>query len=322
MEVVRYHRNGPAADVLELAELDTPRPAAGEVRVRLRLSAVNPTDVKLRTGGALGFPYQVPHHDGAGEIDAVGDGVDTARIGEPVWVYLAAFRRQHGTAAQWVCLPARQAVPLPGGIDLALGAVLGVPAMTAHWALFGDGPLDGATVLVAGGAGAVGHFAIELARRAGATVLATASTPEKIALAEAAGASTVADYRDPDAARLLRAAAPDGVHRVIEVDLGRNLALDQELLAPGGTVVTYAADGPDAVIPVRPWMILNAQLRFLLLYNAGADTLDAAASEITRALRDGALTPLPEHRFGLADAVAAHQAVEAHVTGKVLLELP
>ncbi len=199
-----YRRPG-GADVLSVEEVQTPEPGPGEVRVRLRVAGVNPTDWKSRTRTPP-EGFQVPGQDGAGEVDAVGPGVDPGRVGERVWVWFAAARgRRWGTAAQWTVVSARQAVPLPDGVPLELGAGLGIPAMTAHQCLFVDGPLDGATVLVAGGAGAVGNAAVALAARAGARVVATASTPDKADLARAAGAHAVVDYRAPT--RLSRCAA-------------------------------------------------------------------------------------------------------------------
>jgi NADPH2:quinone reductase len=321
MRAALYDRHGAARDVLRVAEIDRPEPGPGEVRVRIRASGVNPTDWKSRSG-ATARPigeYQVPNQDGAGVIDAVGPGVDRDRIGQRVWVWLAAAGRPWGTAAQWSVLPADQAVPLPDGISFELGASLGVPAMTAHRCLFADGPVDGASVLVAGGAGAVGHFAIELAVHAGARVAATVSGPAKAELAARAGAQLVVNYKDADAADQLRPFAP--LDRVVEVALGPNLDLDLALAGPGTTVVTYAADGPDPVLPIRRCMTANVTLRFILLYTVPRPALDQAAADITAALEDGALTPLPVTTFPLEDIVAAHEAVEAGTTGKVIIVL-
>src|SRR3954470_14770793 len=210
MLAARYTRPGAARDVLSVGDVPTPEPGPGEVRVRLRVSGVNPTDWKARSGAAVDGDFQIPNQDGAGFVDAVGDGVDPSRAGERVGVYFAARQRPWGTAAQYTVVPAEQAVALPEGASDDLGASLGIPALTAHRCLFADGPIDGRTVLVAGGAGAVGHAAIELATWAGARVIATVSTPEKARLAEAAGAELTVDYRDGDtAARRIRAAAGD-----------------------------------------------------------------------------------------------------------------
>jgi NADPH2:quinone reductase len=217
-------------------------------------------------------------------------------------------------------LPERQAVRLPDGIPAELGASLGVPAMTAHRCLFSDGPLDGKTVLVAGGAGAVGHFAIELAKHAGATVITTVSGPEKADLATRAGADYVVNYRDADAADQVRSLAPP-VDRVIEVALGANLQLDLAVTRPHAHIVTYAAEPADPVLPVRACMTANVTLRFVLLYGIPPAAFDQAARDITTALADGKLTGLPVTRFALDDIAAAHDAVEAGALGKVLIDL-
>ena len=320
MRAASYDRYGPAAEVLEVRDVERPAPGPGEVLVRVALSGVNPTDWKSR-GGSTPRPidgFQIPHHDGAGVIEAVGEGVDPARAGQRVWLWLAAAGRRWGTAAEWSVVPEDHAVPLPDGASDELGASLGVPAMTAHWCVFADGPVAGKTVLVAGGAGAVGHFAIELAARAGARVIATASGPEKAELARKAGAAHVVNYRDADAADQIRAAAGQ-TDRVIEVALGANLALDLAVARPGSMIVTYAAEPADPVLPVRACMTANLTLRFILLYGVPRPALRRTAQDLSAALAEGALTELPVHRFGLSDIVAAHQAAEAGALGKVLV---
>jgi NADPH2:quinone reductase len=300
--------------------VERPAPGPGEVLVKVALSGVNPTDWKSRSG-ATPRPidgFQIPHHDGAGVIEAVGDGVDPARAGQRVWLWLAAAGRRWGTAAEWTVVPEDQAVPLPDGASDDLGATLGVPAMTAHWCVFADGPVAGKTVLVAGGAGAVGHFAIELAARAGARVVATASGPEKAELARKAGAAHVVNYRDADAAGQIRAAMGQS-DRIIELALGANLALDLAVAKPGSMIVTYAAEPADPVLPVRACMTANVTLRFILLYGVPRPALRQAAAGISAALAEGALTGLPVHRFALPDIVAAHEAAEAGPLGKVLV---
>jgi NADPH2:quinone reductase len=314
-----YTERGPAREVLRVVELPDPEPGPGQVRVRVKLSGVNPTDVKSRSGltpGPLAVGGTIPHHDAVGVIDAVGTGVPAERIGERVWTYLAAVAG-HGTAAEYVCLPTEQAVALPEPAPDELGPCLGVPALTAYQALHMDGPIEGQTVLVAGGAGAVGHFAIQLAKRAGAQVITTISTPAKAEQAIAAGADLAVFYREHDAAGVIRDAVPTGVDRIIEVSLGTNLELDLAVLAPHGTIVTYAADAITPQLPVRPLMTLNANLRFLLLY--GVPGLDRVAAQVSAAAAD--LTPLPLLRFPLDEIAAAHEAVETGVAGKVVIEL-
>ncbi|HVB46167.1 MAG TPA: NADPH:quinone reductase [Streptosporangiaceae bacterium] len=321
MRAALYDRYGASEEVLRVQDVARPEPGPGEVRIKIEYSGVNPTDWKSR-GGSTPRPidgFQIPHHDGAGVIDAVGDGVDQARVGQRVWTWLAASGRPWGTAAEWSVVPQAQAVPLPDGISAELGASLGVPAMTAHRCLFADGPVEGKTVLVAGGAGAVGHYAIELAKYAGARVISTVSGPEKADLAARAGADLVVNYREPSASEQISSFGP--VDRVIEVALGANLALDLAVLNPGGQVVTYAAEAADPVLTVRACMNANVVLRFVLLYGVPAAAMNRAASDITAALASGSLSELPVTRFGLDDIARAHDAVESGAVGKVLLSL-
>ena len=322
MRAAIYERFGPAAEVLKVVEIERPEPAPGEVRVRVHVSAVNPTDWKSRNAGQgeLPFPFLVPNQDGAGEIDAVGEGVSEERVGERVWLYFAAYKRQYGTAAQWICLPQEQAVALPDSAGFDLGASLGIPALTAHRCLFADGPLDGLTVLVAGGAGAVGHYAIELARRAGARVISTVSSDEKAALARAAGAHETVNYREGDPAEAILALAPGGVDRVVEVAPSENASLDVAVTAPNASVVGYAS-GDDLVVPVRPLMTKNVNLRFMLVYEIPRDALRLAVDDVSAALAAGDLSELPAHRFTLDEMAAAHDAVAQNAVGKVLVDV-
>src|ERR1700742_3419732 len=243
MKAARYETTGPAHDVLKVADIERPEPGPGEVRVRVHASGVNPTDVKARSG-AVPRPidgFQIPHQDGAGVIDKVGAGVDPARVGQRAWVYFAAFGSRWGTAAEWTVVPEQRAVPLPRAASMELGATMGVPGLTAHRCLFADGPVTGKTVLVQGGAGAVGHYAIELARRGGARVVTTVSGPEKANLARAAGADLVINYREGDVAAQARAGGAERADRIIEVALGANLDTDLALSGPETVIVTYAA---------------------------------------------------------------------------------
>jgi NADPH2:quinone reductase len=317
-----YRRRGPAAEVLTVEEIETPEPGPGEVRVRVAVSGINPTDWKSRSaGGEITAGFQVPNQDGAGVVDAVGPGVDPARVGERVWVYLAAWMNPYGTAAGYTVVPAERAVRLPEGISFDLAASLGVPVMTAHRCLFADGPVDGRVVLVAGGAGAVGHYAIQLARAAGARVIATVSGPEKAAIARAAGAHHVVNYRHGDPAAEIRAVAPDGVDRIVEVALAANLDLDLAVAAPNAVIVTYAAEPTNPALPVRELMTRNLVLRFVLLYTVPPEALQQAAQDITTALAGGILSELPMHRYRLDDIAAAHDAVEGGAVGKVVVDL-
>lgn len=289
----------------------------------MRLSGVNPTDWKSRAG-ATPRPidgFQIPQHDGVGVIDAVGEGVDSGRVGQRVWTFMAASGNRWGTAAQWSVVPSRQAVALPDSASDELGACLGVPAMTAHRCLFADGSVDSKNALVAGGAGAVGHFAIELAKFSGARVATTVSGPQKAELAKQAGADLVVNYHDADVADQLRAFAAQ-MDRIVEVALGANLELDLALSGPQTHIVSYAAEPHDPVLPVRRCMNANLTLRFVMLYSVPAGAMDQAAADITRALHAVALSELPITRFPLDEIVAAHEAVERGVVGKVVIDIP
>jgi NADPH2:quinone reductase len=303
------------------------------------VSGVNPTDWKTRSGvtNPKQFPEVIPHLDGAGVIDAVGEGVDQNRVGQRVWLFMAAAGRPTGTAAEFTVVPAERAVPLPDEAGFDVGASLGVPALTAHRALTvaEDGPrrlrpgaLDGRVVLAAGGAGAVGHAVIQLARWAGATVISTISGPDKARLATAAGAHHVINYREGDPAAEIRKLAPDGVDIVAEVALGANLALDLAVLRTRGTISTYANDGGKPVeLDVRQNMVLNTRFQFLVLYTVGPQALAAAADDVAAAVGDGALPVGAEHglpliRFPLDRTADAHRAVESGAVGKVLVDIP
>ena len=322
MRAALFRAGGAARDVLTVEEIDAPVPGPGEVRVRVTVSAVNPTDWKERSSGAAvrDLPFKVPNQDGAGVVERVGEGVDPARVGERVWLYFAAWRRRWGTAAELCVVPAERAVPLGDGTADELGASLGIPALTAHRCLFADGPVDGRTVLVAGGAGAVGHYAIELAKWRGARVIATVSGPEKGELARAAGADEVVDYRAEDAAARIRALAPDGVDRVVEVALHRNVALDSAVCGDHAVIAAYA-NGGRAQIAASDVMARNIALRFVLVYTMPRRAVEAAVAEVREALAADALTLLPLHRFPLDRIADAHDAVEGGAVGKVLVDV-
>jgi NADPH2:quinone reductase len=334
MRAVIYRENGPS-NVLQLVDRPMPEPGPGEVRVKMHLSAVNPTDWKGRAGRPVAFGEQVPNEDGSGVVDAVGSGVDPARVGERVWVWLAAHQRPEGTAQEYLLIPAERAVALPDGASFELGADIGVPFLTAHRTLtvreggpaqLAPGALDGRTVLVAGGAGAVGNAAIQLARWAGATVLTTVSSAEKAALATAAGAQHVINYRTHDIVAEVRRVAPDGADIVVEVSTS-NAGLDVDLLAANGVVAMYAGTAGDEVaVPLRPAMAINARWQYVLLYTIPDAAKSAAVAGVTDAAAAGAIdvgdsVGLPLHRFPLEQTAAAHDAVEGGAVGKVLIEI-
>ena len=307
-----------ATGEIEIVELPDPEPGPGEVLVEVHVSGVNPTDWKGRKRGGGEFGRVIPNQDGAGVIVAVGEDVDDARVGERVWLWEAQWQRDHGTAAELVALPSAHAVALPDDVGFDAGAGLGIPAMTAHRCLFAGGALRDAAVLVHGGAGAVGHAAIQLAVWAGARVAATVSSAEKAELARGAGAELAVNYREQDVAAAVRDWAPDGVRRIVEVDLG-NVAVDAAVIADGGGIAAYArADAQEL-----PWDLFarNATLELILVYTMPGAAKQAAIDAIGEVLRSGALRPLPFTRFPLEQTQAAHEAVEAGAVGKVLVDV-
>ena len=340
MKAIVYSETG-GPDVLRVVTRDVPVPGPGEVRVRIAVSGVNPTDWKSRRGVApgvkLAFDDVVPNQDGAGVIDAVGADVSHFTVGDRVWTALSAYQLAAGGSAQeFAILPVERVYPLPDSASFELGASLGVPAITAHRALTvaQDGPsrlspgtLAGMTILVAGGAGAVGHAAIQLARWAGATVITTVSSPSKAALAVSAGAHHTVDYRTTEAAARIRSLAPEGVDLIVEVAPAQNAELDLAVIRNRGTVAVYANNGGDEMrLDVRRTFSLNIRYQFVLLYTVGQRELDAAAEDIAAAIEDGALpigadAGLPLHFFDLEHTADAHAAVEADVVGKVLIRV-
>ena len=326
MKAAYYDRIGPAAEVLQLGELPCPEPGPGEVRVRVRWSGVNPSDVKSRMGVRMGMPYPrvIPHSDGMGHIDAVGEGVPRQRVGERVWLWNAARGRAHGTASEWLCLPSAQAVHLPDAASDEAGACLGIPALTALQAVLMDGGVAGKTVLVQGGASAVGHYAVQMASLLGAArVLATASTPEKIAIARAAGADEVIAYKDePVVERVRELTAGRGVDRIIELDLAGNAAANFEMLSDFGECVVYGSNGSHVQMPFYPLLAKNIQLRFFLVYSLSPADRARAQSTLTRLLTRDSLQHQIGARLPLTEIVRGHEMVErGEVTGNLVLRL-
>ena len=322
-----YERVGAAADVLQFAELPTPEPAAGEVRVRVLWSGVNPSDVKSRGGlrsRTLPFERIVPHSDGSGVIDAVGAGVDAQRVGQRVWLWNAAWGRPFGTAAEYCCLPEAQAVPLPDAASGEAGACMGIPGLTAMHAVLMDGGVAGKRVLVAGGAGAVGHYAVQLASRLGAAqVISTTSNEVKAGLARAAGADHVIDYKtEPVAGRVRELTQGRGVDRVIELDLAVNGAMDLELLCPGGELVAYGSSPKPLDLPFPVLLAKNVQIKFFMVYHLEAADRARATAALSRLLARGELQHNITHRLPLADVVKAHEAVEGgRLQGNLVLRV-
>ncbi len=327
MKAWSYERVGPAADVLQLTDLPTPEPAPGEVRVRVQWSGVNPSDVKSRAGlrsRTLPFQRIVPHSDGSGVIDAVGAGVDAQRIGQRVWLWNAAWGRPFGTAAEYCCLPEAQAVPLPDAATGEAGACMGIPGLTAMHAVLMDGGVAGKRVLVAGGAGAVGHYAVQLASRLGAAqVISTTSGEAKAGLARDAGADHVINYKtEPVAERVRELTHGRGIDRVIELDVAVNGAMDLDLLRPGGELVAYGSSPKPLELPFPVLLAKNLQVKFFMVYHLEPADRGRATAALNRLLARGELQHNIAERMALGDVVKAHEAVEGgRLVGNLVLRV-
>jgi NADPH2:quinone reductase len=315
MKAIWYDRQGAAAEVLEFGELPTPQAGPGQLRVRLHASGVNPSDTHRRAGRNFPreYPRVIPNSDGAGVVDQVGEGADPRWLGKRVWLYNGQRNgRAFGTAAEYIALAADLVTELPGDVEFAAGATLGIPAMTAHRCVFCAGPMQGRTVLVTGGAGAVGHYAVQLATWAGARVIATASTPAKAAHALAAGAEHVINYKTEDvAARVLKLTQGTGVDHVAEVDFGVNLGANLRLVRNLGSIATYASVGERAPpVPIYELMRKNISVHTVTLPNSPIESRRRAQSDISAWLRSGLRLLTVSARFPLAETARAHEAVE------------
>lgn len=327
MRAAYFESFGPAAEVLDVGEQPAPEPAAGEVLVRLRTSAVNPSDVKKRAGSfpdLLDDGYVIPNSDGAGIVEAVGPDVDAARVGERVWIYQAQYARRFGTAAARIAIDARRAVPLPDDVSFGVGACLGIPAMTAHRTVFADGDVDGQLLLVTGGAGRVGHYAIQWASAAGATVIATASNDADSRACVEAGAAAVVDHRAPGfAAAVLAATGGRRIDRIVEVEFGANLPVALEVLRVGGTIATYSSTRvPEPELPFFRMMYQDLTVRFVIVYAMPEEAKEQAVGAIGSALGEGRLIHRIGARMPLAEIARANELVEeGRLRGAVILDL-
>ena len=326
MQAAWYEQTGAAKDVLKTGEMNKPEPGSGEVRVKIHCSGVNPSDTKNRSGWEgmkMQFDRVIPHNDGAGIIDAVGEGVDSNRVGERVWLYETQLGRPYGTAAEYAVLPSEQAVTLPDNTSFAEGACLGVPVMTAHYCIFADGEIKGKTVLVAGGTGAVGNYAVQLAKWGGAKVIATVGSDEKKAIAVDSGADEAINYKSKDVAeRVKEITNGEGVNRIIEVAFATNLKVNQEIIKHNGAIATYSSgESNSPEIPFLPFLLKNTLVRFVLVYAMPKQAHQAAAKDITTCLEQGVLKHLIAQQLPLSEIVAAHEAVEkGEAIGNVVIE--
>jgi NADPH2:quinone reductase len=324
MRAAWYERNGPAGEVLVVGEMATPQPQAGEVRVRLSTSGVNPSDVKSRRGRPLPFPRIVPHSDGAGIIDAVGPGVPSSRIGERVWIWNGQWQRPFGTAAEFIALPSAQTVRLPDQVDFAAGACMGIPGLTALQAVRLLGPVEERTVLVIGASSAVGHYVTQMAVQAGARVIATVGSEEKARHARRAGAAETILYKAEDVLARLKALTDGrGADAVVDMDFSTTAPmLADGLLRPHGTMAIYGSnDMGDVPVPFMALLRQSLSLKFFLVYDLAPPDRRLALEGITALLSAGALEHTIGARFPLEGIAEAHEAVEGGILGNVVLDL-
>jgi NADPH:quinone reductase len=322
MKAAWYEKQGAARDVLIVGNMDDPQPRTGEVRIRLAFSGVNPGDVKKRQdsfGVGMPYPRVIPHSDGSGTVDAVGQGVSREWVGRRVWCYGAQSYRPFGTAAEYTVVPLKQSVQLPNGVPLEQGACLGIPGITAHRAVHVAGSVEGRTVLVQGGAGSVGACAVQLAHRAGARVIATCRAEIDKEIASRAGAEEVL-LTDANLVQRIRALAPDGVHHVVEVAFGANIKTDTEVLAQGGSIATYATNAPTPEIPVWQLVFVNARIFFVGSDDVLAEAKTEATRDINQALEAGWRGLDIAEIVPLAQIARAHELVEHPVKpGRVMV---
>ena len=326
MKAAWYEKIGAAAEVLHVGEIENPQPNEGEVLVELKTSGVNPSDVKTRAGarGELQFPQIIPHSDGGGIITQVGQGVDQGRIGERVWIWNGAFGRAHGTCAEMIALPSDQAVSLPDETSFEAAACLGIPASTAYYGMLCDGSVENQTVLVTGGAGAVGYYGIQLAKWSGATVITTVSGDEKAKVASDAGADLIINYREEDVVSAIKDFTNDeGVDRILEVEFGGNLSVSEEVIKPNGTVAAYGSVAVmEPSLPFYNLMFKGVKLNTYLIYIVSESDRSMIVNGLNEAINDGALNHIIAESYALDDIINAHQSMESNqVIGNIVINI-
>ena len=324
MKAAWYENIGAAAEVLQVGETSDPNPNAGEVLIEIKASGVNPSDVKTRAGarGELQFPQIIPHSDGSGVITAVGEGIDKSRIGERVWIWNGAFGRAHGTCAEMIALPSEQAVSLPDETSYEAAACLGIPASTAYYGMLCDGSVENQTVLVTGGAGAVGYYGIQLAKWSGASVITTVSGDEKAAVANDAGADLIINYRDEDVVAAIEDFTNgEGVDRILEVEFGGNLSVSKEVIKPNGIIASYGSVAVmEPALPFYDLMFKGVKLNTYLIYIVSESDRNMIVNGLNTAMNDQALTHLVSESYALDDIVDAHLSMESNqVIGNIVV---
>jgi len=326
MKAVWYEQTGEAESVLIFGDMKIPTLGAGEVLVKVHASGINPSDVKTRAGarGPIAYERVIPHSDGAGVIEAVGDGVPTERVGERVWIWNGAWKRPFGTNAEYIVVPCEQAAFLPDNVDFEAGACLGIPASTAYYGVFSDGSVKGKTVLVTGGAGAVGHYAIQFAKMGGAKVITTVSGPEKALHAQTASPDAVVNYKNGDVANeIMQATNGDGVDRIIEVEFGGNLEVSNKILSPNGTIATYGSMADmEPKLPFYPMMFNGVTLRMYLVYLLSPQARKMTIDGVNSMIESSDFKHMVTHTFSINDTAKAHIAIESGgVIGNVVVKV-
>ena len=326
MKAVWYESIGEAEQVLNYGDLEDPQINDGEVLVKLNTSGVNPSDVKIRAGarGELQFPRIIPHSDGGGIIVEVGEEVSEDRIGERVWIWNGAFGRAFGTCAELIVLPSSQAVAMPENVSFETAACLGIPASTAYYGIFADGPVKDQTILITGGAGAVGYLGIQLAKWSGAHVISTVSGDDKATVAEAAGADLVVNYKTDDVIKAVNDFTKGhGVDRILEVEFGGNLSVSEHVIKNNGVIAAYGSvTEANPSVPFYNLMFKSVKLNTYLIYIVADSDRANINQGINAALSDNALTPIIAKSFQLSETVNAHQSVEeGSVIGNVVITI-
>jgi len=327
MRAAWFESFGSAQDVLQLGERDTPTAGPGEVLVRVATSGVNPSDVKKRAGSFLGLldsGFVIPNSDGAGVIESIGEGVSESRIGERVWIYQAQYGRRFGTAAEFVAIDSGRAPRLSDNASFEVGACLGIPVMTAHRCVFADGDVAGQTILVTGGAGRVGHYAVQWASQAGATVIATASNDEDKAVCMAAGAADVVNHRGDDVVgAIMEATGGKLVDRIVDVAFGANLATSIEVLRVGGTIATYSSTKvTEPKLPFFQMMYKDVTIRLVIVYAMPEAAKAQAIADIEKALSADTLQHRIARALPLEDIARSNELVEqGSIRGAVILTI-
>lgn len=326
MKAAWYEQQGAAKEVLHLGTMPIPQIEPNEVLIKLHTSGINPSDVKKRQGirENMQYPRIIPHSDGAGMIEKVGNKVLSHDIGQRVWVYNARWGRALGTAAEFVAVPAHLAIPLPSTISFEVGACLGIPAFTAHRCVFGNGSVKGKTILVTGGAGAVGYYAIQFAKWGGATVISTVSTDEKADYAKTAGADYIVNYRNENVIERIKKLTDNmGVDHIVDVDFGGNLKSTQEIIALNGFIAAYASEGdPNPLLPFYHFLFKGVTFSTVNVYELPDTVRTHAINDITSMLESGTLIPIISQQFPLDQIISAHEAVEKGTKiGNVILKI-